>query len=272
MEPHYPYLPREENGRRFWRHAGVDRAAAAARFVGEIDAHFGNRKRLAWSARETEYAVDLYDAAVADLDAAIARLLGAIGAKTLADTAIVITSDHGEEFGDHGGFQHAHALFDELIRVPLILLLPEGRLPPGRNHDIVQLTDVAPTLLDLADAGAGASDMAGHSLLEPDARRSGTAAALLGVRFLRIHTLAFIRGFEKLIVGTEPDSVSLFDLGADPHERRDLAAAKPERAAALRQELDRHPILGSPSVPVPRPTAAVDPAVRERLRGLGYNF
>jgi len=92
----------------------------------------------------------LYDGEVAFTDASIGALIDGLEARGLTqNTLIVFLSDHGEEFFEHGGFEHGHSLFGELLRAPFILSMP-GRVPEGRRvPEQVRLVDVLPTLLDL---------------------------------------------------------------------------------------------------------------------------
>ncbi len=90
-----------------------------------------------------------YDNAIAFVDAELERFFGALP----PDTVVVLASDHGEEFWDHGGFEHGHSLYDELLRVPLIVKAPG--LAGGRSDLPVSLLDVAPTLAVAAGLDTG---------------------------------------------------------------------------------------------------------------------
>ena len=91
------------------------------------------------------------------------------------DTVIVVAGDHGEAFGEHGDFVHGHLAYDEVWRVPLIVKFPAG-FPVADNvsDSLAQLTDIAPTVLDVLGLGHLAGDMQGISQL-PTAR-GGCAA------------------------------------------------------------------------------------------------
>ncbi len=93
----------------------------------------------------------LYNGEIAYTDEEIGRLLGEMKKMSLDEnTVVVLTSDHGEEFFDHGGYEHGHTLYDEMIRVPLIIR-SKGDLKPGFSVRNVGHIDVAPTLCSLAD-------------------------------------------------------------------------------------------------------------------------
>ena len=80
----------------------------------------------------------LYDGEVTEVDRQLGRVLAALAARGLSqNTLVVCVSDHGEEFWDHGGVEHGHTLYDELLRVVLVMRWP-GHLPAGRR-----VTDLA---------------------------------------------------------------------------------------------------------------------------------
>ena len=93
------------------------------------------------------WARELYDAEVRFLDERLGELFAKLRALGLyEDTLLVFTSDHGEEFWEHEGFEHGHTAFEEVLRVPLIVKLP-GQATAGTVGDPVTLESVAPTLL-----------------------------------------------------------------------------------------------------------------------------
>ncbi|MCA9580024.1 MAG: sulfatase-like hydrolase/transferase, partial [Myxococcales bacterium] len=99
-----------------------------------------------------------YDGELRYVDDQLARLLAALEARGLdEDTLVVVTSDHGEDMGEHGvWFSHGWTLFDPALHVPLVLALPGG-LPEGRRYeDLVQSVDVLPTVLALLGREHGA--------------------------------------------------------------------------------------------------------------------
>ena len=98
--------------------------------------------------RDLHHVMALYDGEIAWVDAQIGRLLDALESRGLAEEALVVlTSDHGDEFLEHGGSGHHHTLYQELVHVPLIVRWPV-HLPPGRRiEEAVSIVDIAPTLL-----------------------------------------------------------------------------------------------------------------------------
>lgn len=112
--------------------------------------------------------VDLYDESIRLADRRFGDLLGALRQAGLYDRAlIIVTSDHGEEFWDHGGYGHGHSLYKEVIRVPLIVKLPGGRFTGTRALDPVRSIDLAPTILELAGLADASSSATGGASTNP---------------------------------------------------------------------------------------------------------
>jgi arylsulfatase A-like enzyme len=190
---------------------------------------------------------DLYDAEIRQLDDVVAGFLAFLEEEGLdEDTLIVLTSDHGEEFQEHGGLLHGRTQYQELLAVPLIVAGPG--VPRGVTVDTpVSLVDLLPTVLARlgipAPAGVDGVDLApawsGGAL--PERLIFGEADhnnVVDGKPVIDIKRMARA-GREKLHLDRHTDDVQLYDLGADPAESRDLAASAPERVAALRAALAR---------------------------------
>ena len=180
--------------------------------------------------RETlERAEALYDGEVAYLDQELGRLLEGLEQRGLAEeTAVVITSDHGEEFLDHGGFEHGHQLYQELLHVPL--LLSARGVKPAVVERVVGQVDLARTLCRLAGLTPPAQfTRFGHDLLDTELP---SRPILAQGNMWGEPLLALRMGSEKLI-RREDGSLELYDLGVDPGEQSDLAALRPERVVAL---------------------------------------
>ena len=178
----------------------------------------------------------LYDAEVAYMDAQIGRLLDGLVELGLGDdTVVALTADHGEEFGDHGGYEHGHTVYEELLHVPLILRYPRA-LKPGVVRTPVGHVDLAPTLCELADV-APPLQFVGQSLLRfIENPKTPSSPILAHGNMWGEPATAFRVGDRKLIVGAD-GSVELYDLRVDPLEREDLAASDPDAVEALMDQL-----------------------------------
>lgn len=189
--------------------------------------------------------VDLYDSEIAAVDSFLERLFAE--AVPLENSLVVVTSDHGEAFGEHGGLGHGESLFQEEIAVPLIVLLP-GREGRGRMVQTpVSLVDVFPTILD--GIGLSASPrLPGRSLLPGLEEGAEEGPRPLFFELDRGDGLAGMRlGEWKLIARPKkPESKwSLYELGSDPRESRNLSGKNPaafrELGARLRSWLSTTP-------------------------------
>lgn len=177
------------------------------------------------------------------VDREIARLLDAIAAsRGLDNTLIIVTGDHGEEFRDHGGLQHGTTLYEELMRVPLVIAPPASTTPSDAGHHVdtpVSLVDLVPTILDLLGVSSTVS-FDGRSL----APALGGTDAVLGARPVFLYntsytesfdrTVAVVDGDHKLIVREKEQTAELYDLGSDPREQANLVDTRAEMAASLR--------------------------------------
>jgi arylsulfatase A-like enzyme len=176
-------------------------------------------------------AVDRYDGEIRDTDRQVGRLIEGVR-RHAPQTIVVVTADHGEEFGEHGGAYHGTTLFDEQTRVPLLLSVPglQGR----RVEAPVSTTSVLPTLLGLT--GIPAVTPFDGTDLSP--WLTGLAVGGWPPAFLEnAGQRAVVAGHEKLLCDNATDTCALFDLARDPGERADAAVARPERVAALRGHL-----------------------------------
>jgi arylsulfatase A-like enzyme len=189
----------------------------------------------------------LYDGEVRQADAEVGSIVRALkDAGLWEDTLFVLLSDHGEELGDHGGWQHDQSVYEELMHVPLLVHFPGGEHAGASVRAPVSLIDVLPTLLDYLGRPELAEGARGRSLM-PLVR--GTASDLgprvTGYRINEKKSYtpyALERGDVNVVVrdgawkgiwNAELDTFELYDLAADRAERHDLSAEEPDRARAL---------------------------------------
>ena len=212
-----------------------------------------------------------YDSEIRFLDEVLAELVPHFGWDE--DTYLAVLSDHGEEFMEHGAYGHKRSLHSEVNRVLLMIRGPGVR--PGRIDANVALIDLLPTLADLARLPAPAG-VAGRSLAP---LLAGGAAAERAADELRERPLFAHRSrvedqppLWSVTVGTwkliqDGPRAALFDLAADPQERRDLAAERPELVAELRGLLQQFKAAQREGVSV---QVELDAAGVEVLKELGY--
>jgi choline-sulfatase len=190
-----------------------------------------------------------YDGEVAYVDHQLGRVLDALAERPYADrTAILVTSDHGEAFGEHGMIRHGFELWEELVRVPLLVCVPGAtsrRIATPRS-----LIDLAPTVLELLDISVPAGEMSGVSLLSDVTSTTPVARPVL-VDMPRgpnnQERRAFISGTHKLITSAGR-VIGLYDLQADPREKQDLSD---DRALVTRLETELEAFLSKLRVRAP---------------------
>ncbi len=215
------------------------------------------------------YAERPYDGEIAYVDSQIARLLEALDRLEIRQrTLIVLVSDHGEAFGEHGETTHGLLIYDTTLLVPLVLSAP-ARLPKGVTlHRQVGLIDVMPTLLDLLGRPIPAG-LDGVSLLRPAGAPRDLYIETLHPKVM--HNWSPLVGIRrddvKYILAPKPE---LYDLRNDPNETNNLFAQRTELANRLHAGLRR--LAGGD----PQMMAAVsgnlplDEESRQKLAGLGY--
>lgn len=181
-----------------------------------------------------------YDRTIRQADDQFARLAAALRAKDFwAGATVIYTSDHGEELYEHGGKGHGKTLYEEQIRVPLLVKLPAASAKSERRSELVSLADVAPTLAGLYALPREASWI-GSDLLAPLPERS-----LYFTEDLDADRLFALRaGAKKLLVRLYPKlDERLFDLARDAGEKAgrevECGAPPPDDARALRSELEK---------------------------------
>jgi arylsulfatase A-like enzyme len=229
------------------------------------------RTRETTSAADLDHLLALYDGEIRYTDDEIGRVLDHLKIRGLdRRTLVVVTSDHGEEFLDHGSWEHQKTLYEEVVRVPLLVAGPG--VAPRREPAQTSLLDVAPTILAWAGLPQPA-EWQGTNLLRavpPREAYGETDHTVDGTHKLFLRAGA---GRWKAIFSLAPDAASLrheewYDLAADPGETRSApprdASADAVRQRALerfRQGRDRG--AGAPAV-------QLTPEQREQLRALGY--
>ncbi len=260
---HLPYAPSPFHLRRFGGDRMDSPAITAVRTSGTV---YPRDYGLSWkppvieafTPDEQAVVSDLYDGAVADADALLGQMIETLrSAGKLDRTLLVISADHGEELFDHGWVGHASTgyegkVYDELIRVPLIIRPPGGA--SGRVPALVSQIDVMPTVFELVGADPAAVDggMQGLSLAPWLRGEPGPSHDVVYARTTfkgwtcpygetRDGLTAARAADRKVIRVRQGDTIrhEAYDLVEDPQERRDLYAADPGRFADLVAALDR---------------------------------
>jgi arylsulfatase A-like enzyme len=201
---------------------------------------------------------------------------------------IIFTSDHGEEFYEHHGWGHGHSLYDESLKVPLIIKFPESRFKGLKIYDIVALVDIFPTVLEETGIDFSSLDIDGQSLfplITGKEKGDRTLLADIASNVLASHVpqkIALNRGREKLIlnkhyspedlrffVSPPPDlgPVELYDLVLDPGEKQSIADQKPQLANQVIQEIDA---IYRAAKKRKTEKLEMDEELKKQLKALGY--
>jgi choline-sulfatase len=256
FDPHGPYVPPA---------VFADRAAS---IVVPLD----GRELPNVAPAQLEQLIRRYHGEVLYTDDSLAALLEAARRGRMRPTVVAVTADHGEGLGQHRWLEHAVHLYDEQVHVPLLLSAP-GLLPAGRRVATpVALADVAPTLLELAGLPAP-TPIDGRSLAAAARGESLAPRPIFGVRRLVSEEVGWDRGVKLSVrdgrwkyIWASDAPHELYDLDADPAERRNVLAEHADVAAALRGTIERHVA----ALPQPKEAAPLSESTREALRALGY--
>jgi arylsulfatase A-like enzyme len=210
------------------------------------------------------------------LDTHIGKLIEYLKVRGLYDDSLIIlTSDHGEEFFEHNGWWHGTSLFEEQVRVPLIIKFPKGENAGKVHRGVVRLLDVPQTVLEVTRTPGGGK-MQGRSLVKAALNGAGKeGASALSELNLEGHVLSSLRTSRWKWISANPGNPrklpakTLYDLKNDPGEFENLVVKKEPVAHELDRKL-RGLIDMARKGAVPRETVTLDPAEEERLRALGY--
>jgi arylsulfatase A-like enzyme len=265
LRPHNPYHALPE-------HVGRFSGAYAGPVTGSTEQLVAiNAGRMQVGDEDLAHLVDLYDENLLSADSLLGSLVDGLRAKGLLDsTIVVVSSDHGEAFLEHGKVLHGLQVYREELRVPLLVLFPSAMaIPPQRRQEAVQLSDLMPTLLAALGVPGSASSqgrnlmplLAGH-----DSRLARAVLVSHGVKATSLQEgdLKFIR-----LKPRDDAKDLLFDLANDPGELHDLASHRAADAARMRARLAE--MLASQRAGAP-PSSIEAPRdeFREHLRLLGY--
>jgi len=239
-------------------------------------------ERLELDERDVRHLVDLYDAGIRQLDTELSRLFAWMQKQGLIDeTLLVVTSDHGEEFMEHGRVDHFLPMWQEVLRVPLILRGPG--VPAGvRVQAPVSHLDLAPTILslagvetdvpldglDLAPLWSGGDDGVFRERFLYGEGSGGLTYDLVVRGYFPVYR-SVRRDRYKLVYESKGERYALYDLLRDPGERTDATPDAPEVARELLEEMRERYRDFTPE-PAPENRVELDEEDRERLRALGY--
>ena len=303
IEPHTPYLyapmhldgfrdvsraTRKEIQESYLKYRNSTRVDFAAKEpLGTTDNSAEQKHCMAaLNARRDDYN-ELYDAAIVAADQLVEVLIERLKERGLWDnTLFILTSDHGEEMNEHGGWLHDQSVYQELVHVPLVMHLPHDQYAGRRISRVISLVDVLPTIFDVLDQPSAARGARGASLMPLIRGTADVAENDLCVTSMRWNAKKYYRPWKesrgdvnlvlrlgewKGIWNVEPQTLELYNLRTDPAEQRDVCEENPELSLKMKQHaatwLEECRTWGSASSkPAPEP----DEETLENLRRLGY--
>jgi len=283
IEAHSPYEPPERFAKEYLeRREGLSPHISQYEYVEFLSGAF-ELTEADFRASEA-----LYDAEIRYLDEQLGALLEALEARgALSNTLVILTSDHGEYFGDHGLVGHQFALYDSLLRVPLIVRLPGKARSGSREQRWAELSDLFPTILETAGVErSGAKGGRSRSLFSAPERTRVVAEYYKPLKYLGLFEETYpdfdrspfdrriraLREGRHKFIWSSDGRHELYEMDADPDEARNLAAAQRERVAereralAAWSEEGAAPIVGAGD----SGESELDEEMRAELRALGY--
>jgi arylsulfatase A-like enzyme len=268
IDPHVPYMPPREYLAKY------DSDPYSGQVVGTETAKILEKIKVGAfrpNERDKRRLEALYDGEISYHDDHLARIVAAFeSAGLLEDTAIVVTSDHGEEFFDHGSVGHGHSLYEELLHVPLLVRAPGRGEGAGRRTDAeVGLVDVLPTACELLRVPCP-GEVEGLSLVPLLGGGTGGYPRAVFSEFLDGQRAARLGRWKLIVRGS---STTLFDLKSDPDETRDMSDAAPVALAVMRELLGAHlgRFVGGEREPRhASEEVRIDRETRAQLEALGY--
>ena len=256
-DPHHPYLPPEK----FYHLFREDK-----------------RHQTTESEENRREKLTRYDGEIAYLDDQIGELLEKLKELGIYDTTmIIITSDHGEFFGEHGLWYHSHELYEEVLRIPLIIKFPSSHFRKGVYPKRVSLVDILPTVMNFLKLPLP-GDVQGVDLFEGDRsvmseiyRHADAGGSLKKDVFVRELKSLVLNNYKYIKEYTEESGGQdeLYDIESDPGELYNLIEEAPDKA----KEMDAKLMELLPQKDLPEAEAApmiLNQATRDGLEALGY--
>lgn len=231
------------------------------------------------SGQDRQGLISLYDSQIRWADQRIGELASTLESRgILRNALLLLTSDHGEELWDHGNYEHGHSLYDEVLRVPLIMAGPG--VPAVRLRSRVRHVDILPTIMESVEPGFKTDGLAGTSFSCFLKRDRGTRSVFATGTIHGDEKYCLIKGHRKIIINTghrekkrrligphSADAVELYDLTRDPREQKNLRFAERKSLARLMKKIARF-MDAAPAFQAGK--KVIDKQTEERLRSLGY--
>ena len=265
FDPHIPYIGRQPWLKQYQNDETEAESGRISSISRPVLLHQEIRKK---GHRILTLAKSHYDSEINYCDEQIKKLFQEC--QSLEQSVLVFTSDHGEEFREHGRLGHARNLYNETVRIPLFIRLPESVYTTS-SKEVVSLVDVAPTLLAIAGGKAPLS-WQGRALIDQRRQVSPQEGRYV---LAQLHNdiapplNAFIGSNWKLIINDKTQAKELYNLMDDPKERENLTTSQPEKTKQQNEILQKF-VLSLPPPPKAGEKRILQKDKEEMLRSLGY--
>lgn len=266
FDPHHTYNPKSPWIKDFAAELRVENTALSKMSMKELIKLIPTFKK---KKDALEYLIALYDSEISYVDYHLRHLLYKLGLDK--NSLIIITSDHGEEFLEHGSLGHAHTLYQELIHVPLIIKLPFPSKYPINSviDEPVSIIDIMPTILGFSGITIP-TEIKGKNLLEEGKwlrkeKRDYLFSELS--RWRRIKTV--LNKNWKYIFHYKTKKGELYNITKDPREFNNLILQEASTAKKLKRELFNW-VSTSPKAPSIKRKFKPSKEIEEKLKSLGY--
>jgi arylsulfatase A-like enzyme len=297
MDAHSPYTPRESSAGAFtqgeqlpqhYRRWNEDHRTLINKVRNALDEAVEQGESDADAMAAAQLMHGWYDEEVLGIDGDLRRLVAGIREKG-RPTLLLITSDHGEHFGEHGLMEHSNSLYQELVRVPFIMLGLNGfEAPQGELPGPPSVIDVAPTLYsaaglpylqsgDQARSGLNLLDSASHAQLNDRVLTMAWTSAVQGNLFAAVSNdiklLVEITGAEEEGLAPIVTELAVYDLAADPKESRNLLdadSALPDEMNELRARVEAAAVMWLDIGYFDESKRQVSDELKANLEALGY--
>ena len=258
---------------------------ASASYQGRLKAPFDRLSelrtgRMQLDRADKSFIRSLYDGEVRYVDYQIGCFIRFLKEKGIFNNCLlIITSDHGEEFWEHGGFEHGHTLYEELVHVPLLIKLPGAAYGGTTIDESVSIVDIFPTVLEVAGCAIKKPSQARSLLSLLRGGPTGKTPAFSGSTLYNNGKRSVKIGSLKYILDVNSKENCLFDLETDPGEFINLSLEKPEMVRMFESELERIDLQNSMWIfkgsvhsndRNSKDSVKVDGELLESLRSLGY--
>ncbi|MCQ9206269.1 MAG: sulfatase-like hydrolase/transferase [Omnitrophica bacterium] len=268
MDTHYPYIPPQPYDSAFKSDVTRKMNTKEASAMHGVSGKDGQSSDLS-------YYIDKYDGEILYMDHMIGQFLGELKRYGLADnTVIVVTSDHGEGFFEHGFCGHGHTLYNEEIDIPLIIKVPESIGLKGAVYRKVGLIDILPSIMHVIGSKFSYYDINGINILDSSVDTVPKNRAIFSELDHKI-TLRAIKKFNyKAIYAPSEEKVELYDFENDPRETDNIVESYSEKSDELQEEIDawqKQRGLQKKALGLKNVWVTIEDEKRiEQLRALGY--